>query len=154
MRHVFEYRRFYQLAEAVLVAVPWMWLGIAIGISLIETPIRFRTPPITRAGAAMLGVAIFHALASVELVLVVISMLAAVIVRYRLLVALVALVAVIIAAEHAIVVPLLATRAQLLVDGATLPPSSVHGWATALEATKMLLLSVIGVRALHLRSRR
>lgn len=80
-----ENRKLHIVALLILAVLPWVWLGIVVGISLIETPIRFRTPPITRAGAAMLGVAIFHALAYLELVLLVVMIAALAIVRHRLL---------------------------------------------------------------------
>jgi len=138
------------IAHAVLRILPWLWLGIAIGISGIETPIRFRTPPITRDGAAMLGVAIFHALAYIELVMLVVVMGAAIFIRDRWIVGLVAVLGFVVAIEHTLVVPVLTVRAHLLVQGAHLEPSSVHAWATALEATKMIVLGAIGIRHFRL----
>ncbi len=134
------------VAHTVLGVLPWLWLGIVIGISVIETPIRFRTPPITRDGAAMLGVAIFHTLAYVELVLLILAMGAALVLRSRWLLVLVAVLGFVVALEHTIVVPMLAIRAQLLVQGAQLEPSSVHAWATVLEAVKMFILAAIGIQ--------
>lgn len=145
-----EHRKLHIVALLIMAVLPWVWLGIVVGISLIETPIRFRTPPITRAGAAMLGVAIFHALAYLELVLLVVMIAALAIVRHRLLGVLIGILGVTVAAEHAIVVPLLGIRAAQLVEGLALEPSSVHSWATVLEGMKMVLLSVVGIRSLGL----
>lgn len=141
-------------AQVVMGVLPWLWLGIVVGISVIETPIRFRTPPITRDGAAMLGVAIFHTLAYVELVLLVVAMAAVLVLRDRWLLVLCAVLGLVVAIEHTLIVPILAIRAQLLVQGAELEPSSVHGWATALEAAKMLVLVALGVRQIRSRQTR
>lgn len=136
-------------ASIVLHVLPWLWLGIVVGISVIETPLRFRTPPITRAGAAMLGVAVFHALTYVELVLLVLVMAAALLLRRRWQMLAAAMLGVVVAVEHGILLPLLSVRAQLLVQGATLEPSSVHAWATACEAGKMVLLTLLGILGLR-----
>src|SRR5690606_17041778 len=95
-------------------------------------------------GAAMLGVAIFHALAYVELCLLVLLMAAAILLQGKALMIAVGGLGLIVGAEHAIVVPLLAVRAKLLLEGIQPGPSSVHAWATAFEAAKMLLLVLIG----------
>ncbi|MCS7303173.1 MAG: hypothetical protein NZ606_07055 [Candidatus Kapabacteria bacterium] len=141
-------KQFHHALRYAAAIVPWFWLGIIVGISVIETPVRFRTPPITRSGAAMLGVAVFHALAYVELVLFILLGIAAVALRNRFVIGAVAVLGIIVAAEHALVVPVLAVRAALLVQGTTLEPSSVHMWATMLEFSKMLALGAIGSRTL------
>lgn len=145
-----DHQKLHTVAKLILAVLPWVWLGIVVGISLIETPIRFRTPPITRGGAAMLGVAVFHALAYLELVLFVVMIFALAVVRHRLLGVLIGVLGVTIATEHAVVVPLLGIRAVQLVEGIPLEPSSVHSWAMVLEGVKMVLLGMIGIRSLGL----
>jgi hypothetical protein len=137
-------------ALSVTSALSWLWLGIVVGISVIETPIRFRTPPITRSGAAMLGVAVFHALAYVELVLAIIAIAVAIVLRDRWLIAIVAAVVTVAAIEHAFLVPVLAVRAEALVQNVPLEPSSVHAWATACELAKMIALALLGWRSLSM----
>lgn len=133
------------LAAAILAILPWVWLGIVVGISVLETPLRFRTPPITHAGAAMLGVAVFHALAYVELAFLVLLMGAVLIIADRRRLLAIAGLGLVIAIEHSILVPLLAARAILLVQGTTPEPSAVHSWAVFAEAGKMLLLAIVGI---------
>ncbi len=136
---------FRRLALTFTGVVPWLWLGLVGGISLIETPIRFRTPPITRDGAAMLGVAIFHALAYVELCFLILLMTAVILLRQRTMVLLVGSLGFIVALEHAVIVPLLEIRARLLLEGIQPEPSSVHAWAMVFEAAKMLILATLGL---------
>jgi hypothetical protein len=136
---------FRHLALTLIGVIPWLWLGLVGGISLIETPIRFRTPPITRDGAAMLGVAIFHALAYVELCFLILLMTAVVLLRQRSMMLIVGTLGLIVAIEHAVIVPFLEIRARLLLEGIQPEPSSVHAWAMVFEASKMLILATLGV---------
>jgi len=57
------------IAELVQVGVPFTWLGAVLGISFLETPLKFRAPGITLALGLGIGRLVFRALTVVELVL-------------------------------------------------------------------------------------
>jgi hypothetical protein len=93
----------------------------------------------------MLGVAIFHALVYVELCFLILLMTAVVLLRQRSMMFIVGTLGLIVAIEHAVIVPFLEIRARLLLEGIQPEPSSVHAWAMVFEATKMLILATLGV---------
>jgi hypothetical protein len=54
---------------AVQVGVPFTWLGAVLGISFLETPLKFRAPGITVALGLGTGRLVFRALTVAEIVL-------------------------------------------------------------------------------------
>ena len=59
-------------ARAALFAVPAVWLGLLIGISLIEAPLKFTAPGITIPLGLGIGRRVFFAMNLVEVVLAVV----------------------------------------------------------------------------------
>lgn len=60
-------------AEALGVAAPLVWLGMVLGISFLETPLKFQAPGITIPLGLGIGRLVFRALNAVEVLLVVIT---------------------------------------------------------------------------------
>ena len=56
-------------ANVVQIAVPFIWLGMVLAISFLETPLKFRAPGITVPLGLGIGRLVFRALAVVELAL-------------------------------------------------------------------------------------
>ena len=63
-------------ARALLFAVPGIWLGLLIGISLIEAPLKFTAPGITIPLGLGIGRRVFAAMNAVEVVLAVLLLVA------------------------------------------------------------------------------
>ena len=63
-------------ARAALFAVPAVWLGLLIGISLIEAPLKFTAPGITIPLGLGIGRRVFFAMNLVEVVLAVVLLVA------------------------------------------------------------------------------
>jgi hypothetical protein len=59
------------VARAVAVAVTFVWLGMVLAISFIETPLKFRAPGVTVQIGLGIGRLVFRALNAVEIVLAV-----------------------------------------------------------------------------------
>jgi uncharacterized protein (DUF697 family) len=55
--------------QLIAIALPFVWLGLILGISVIETPLKFQAPGITTALGLGIGRLVFHALNLVELVI-------------------------------------------------------------------------------------
>src|SRR5436305_9882518 len=62
--------------DIVQIATPLVWLGMVLGISVLETPLKFRAPGITRALGLGIGRLVFRALNLTELVLMAVCTLA------------------------------------------------------------------------------
>ena len=128
----------------------FLWLGLTIGISLIAVPEIFTAGSVSRPQALDAASVVFSALSRTELVALVILLIT---VRFsgraRALWAYVSLLALIVLAQSAWLLPELAARAQQITAGIEPDPSPAHAIYAALEIAKILLLIALGFRALH-----
>lgn len=136
--------------ELIAIALPFLWLGLLLGISVIETPLKFRAPGITTPLALGIGRLVFRALNAVEIA---VACVLAVVVSLRasdwplwLLAALIA----ILLGQAFCLRRALDRRAVRVIAGEEVPPSSLHVAYIALECVKLIALPVLGA-ALALR---
>lgn len=138
------------VAGVLLVAVPFTWLGMVLAISFVETPLKFRAPGITVPLGLGIGRLVFRALAVAELALAVALTAALVLTNGTGVVGaapwmLTALLWAVLAVQAGALRPRLDQRAGLVVAGENLPRSHLHLAYVALDAIKVVLLSVVGV---------
>ena len=125
------------------------WFGMTAGISLLATPVRFTAPTITRPVALDVTRVVFTALNKAELVaLIVFLIVVRVSGRARLWWAASALLALIVIAQSAWLLPELTERAQQVAAGIEPPASITHAAYSTLELIKLGLLLVLGFSAL------
>lgn len=128
----------------------FLWVGITVGVSLIATPVRFTAPSITRPIALDVGRVVFNALNKAEILALVILL---VIVRAASITgkwwAYCALLALILLAQGAWLIPELAARTDVILAGGVPPPSHAHGIYAALELAKIGLLLIVGFSSLN-----
>ena len=131
--------------QLIAIALPFLWLGLILGISVIETPLKFHAPGITTALGLGIGRLVFHALNLVELVIA--CVLAIVVARqardwpFALLGGVIAILLV----QAFWLRPLLDDRAVRIIAGEDVPASSLHLAYIALEGVKLVALPVLGV---------
>ncbi|MEX2496845.1 MAG: hypothetical protein WD448_12190 [Woeseia sp.] len=127
----------------------FVWFGMSAGISLLETPVRFTAPTVTRAMALDIGRVVFLALNRAELValalLVILAFLSG---RARQLLAAGVALVLIMLAQTAWLLPELASRSQQIVQGIEPGPSIAHAAFSVLQLVKLALLLYIGFRCL------
>jgi hypothetical protein len=129
----------------VQITVPFIWLGMALAISFLETPLRFRAPGLTVPLGLGIGRLVFRALNAVELALAVV-LTAAMLADHAGVsgrVAPGALWAVLVG-QVAVLRPRLDRRARRILTGQITPRSHLHLAYIALEAAKVVLLTVLG----------
>lgn len=127
-----------------------VWLGIVIGISFIEGPVKFTTPTLTREVALDVGRVVFTALNRTELILLALTLLLGYISERRrtfwlgasALVAMLTL-------QTLWLLPELTERALIIVAGGDPAPSIAHATYAGIEVAKALLLAVLGLHALR-----
>jgi hypothetical protein len=133
-----------RVEHLLAVALPFVWLGLVVGISAIEAPLKFRAPGITTALGLGIGRLVFRALNIAE---VAIAVVLTVVVAHRLrdwrLALLVAADGVLLV-QVAVLRPPLDARAKRIVAGEELPASRLHIAYIALEGVKLLLLPALG----------
>jgi hypothetical protein len=131
--------------QLIAIALPFVWLGLILGISVIETPLKFQAPGITTALGLGIGRLVFHALNLVELVIA--CVLAIVVARqardwpFALLGGVLAILLV----QAFWLRPLLDDRAVRIIAGEDVPASSLHLVYIAFEGVKLMALPVLGV---------
>ncbi len=125
------------------------WFGLTAGISLLEAPVKFTAPALSREAALDVGRVVFAALNKVELVALILTL---VLVRAsslaRALWAPAAALALILIAQSAWLLPELSRRSQQIVSGIEPPSSPVHAIYGVLELVKLALLLYLGFRSL------
>ena len=113
-----------RVRDILQIATPLVWLGMVLGISVLETPLKFRAPGITRALGLGIGRLVFRALNLTELVLLTACTLALLGGSpSRWVVALTAILWAVLLAQLLGLRPALDHRATLIIKGATPPPS-------------------------------
>ncbi|MFG1677590.1 hypothetical protein [Micromonospora sp. NPDC049282] len=135
----------------VIIAVPFVWLGMVLAISFLETPLKFRAPGITVPLGLGIGRLVFRVLNAAELVLAATLTLTVLTstagrssvegVPTTMLIALWTLLVV----QVAVVRPRLDRRARQLVQGHEPPRSHLHLAYIAAECAKVLLLPTFGI---------
>jgi hypothetical protein len=132
-------------AEQVLaIALTFVWVGLVIGISVIETPLKFRAPGITLPLGLGIGRLVFKALNRVEVVIAaVLTVVVAQRARSWPLIVLGAADALLLA-QVLWLRPRLDTRAVRIIEGGESPASRLHLLYVSLEALKLVALPVIG----------
>ncbi|MFD1545070.1 hypothetical protein [Nonomuraea guangzhouensis] len=139
------------LAAVAQIAVPFLWLGMVLAISFLETPLKFRAPGITVPLGLGIGRLVFRALNVVELALAVtltLALLASNASKVNLggtvttvLIALWTLLVI----QVAILRPRLDRRARHLIQGQSPPRSHHHLAYIAAECAKIVLLPALGI---------
>jgi hypothetical protein len=129
--------------------VCFTWFGMTAGISLVATPARFSAASATRPIALDVSRAVFQALNRAELVaLIVFLIVIRSTGRARHWWAAGGVLAVILIAQSAWLLPELSARTDLVVAGIEPPPSYAHAIYSTLELTKLAILLGCGVVAL------
>ena len=131
---------------AVATAAVFVWLGMVLAISFLETPLKFRAPGVDLPIGLGIGRIVFRALNRVEVTLALITM--ASIVGGRptgSVAALTAAVLIILAGQLIAIRPQLNRRTDRVLAGQHPPRSTIHLYYVALEAIKALTLAALGI---------
>jgi hypothetical protein len=129
--------------------VCFTWVGMTVGISMIATPVRFSAESITRPVALDVGRVVFAALNKAELLaLVLLLVVVRVSDRSQSLWAWCGILALIVVAQGAWLIPELAARTDMILAGGEPPPSHAHAIYSTLELTKVAILVFVGGRSL------
>ncbi len=138
--------------KKIVVQPGWLcfvWFGMTAGISLLETPVKFSAPTLSRPVALDVGRVVFQALNKAELVaLVMLLLLVRLSGKARELWAYCAAIVVIVMLQSTWLLPLLSSRAELIVAGTEPAPSIAHAAYATTEMLKLALLLILGFRSM------
>jgi hypothetical protein len=136
-----------------LAAACLLWAGMVLGISVLEAPVKFTAPTLTRAIGMDVGRVVFSAFSLVQLVWSLITFLLLVVFRPyarvpRLLGGLLLLIWLIVGIQHGLLLPMLVERSLMIMGGKVPPPSPVHALYSSTEMVKLIALITCGVLAM------
>lgn len=136
-------------AAAVGVAVTFVWLGMVLAISFLETPLKFRAPGVTTPIGLGIGRLVFRALNRSEAVLA-LAVIGAVLAGGAPLavIALTAVAAALLTIQITLIRPRLSRRTSQILAGANLSRSRTHLCYVAAEAVKVIALAGLGISLL------
>lgn len=123
--------------------VPWVWLGIVLGVAFVATPIKFAAPSLDLSTALEVGRVTFHLLARVEWVLG-IGLLITTWTSRRSLPWSAFIVFAIVGIESIWLLPALGARTDVIVAGGRVAPSPLHNIFIAGKALECLALGHAG----------
>jgi hypothetical protein len=137
-----------------LAALCFVWAGMVLGISFLETPVKFTAPSVTLPIGLDVGRHVFGALNKVEILFVLIMAAVLCYVRSyvrppRALWFPLAIVAVIVALQTAWLRPVLDARVELILSGQMPPPAAYHTVFSLLELLKLIGLIAAGIASLR-----
>lgn len=133
----------------VAAAVAFIWLGLVLGISFLEAPLKFRAPGVTLQVGLGIGRLVFAALNRVE-VLLAAAVWVALLLGHRSVVssAMAGAVVLVLIVQLVAVRPALTRRSDRVLAGEEGPRSHAHLVYVGLEVVKVAGLAGLGVTAL------
>ncbi|MFC5262831.1 hypothetical protein ACFPJ1_12015 [Kribbella qitaiheensis] len=131
---------------AAATAVVFIWLGMVLAISFLETPLKFRAPGVDIPIGLGIGRIVFRALNRAEITMALVTLAAVVVGRPSSgVAALTVAILVILAGQLIAIRPQLNRRTDRVLAGHNLPRSTTHLYYVALETAKVVALAALGV---------
>jgi len=143
-----------------LAVICLLWAGMVLGISCLETPVKFSAPALKQAVAPELGRAlafdigrvVFDAFSKVQVVWSILTFVLLLVVRPFhktpcAIKVLFGLIWPIVAFQTIVLIPALAVRAQMVLNAPTqkLPPAPYHALYSSTELVKLIALIALGI---------
>ena len=132
----------------LLVCISLTWLGMIVGISFLEAPLKFMAPGVTPEIGLSIGGKVFGVFNKIECAMALAMVILVVIVgqKDRLLIHL-GIVWAALAIQTVWLLPILMDRVELILQGQRLASSPVHSVYVFLEILKAMVLAVYGFSA-------
>ena len=122
-----------------------IWLGMVLGISFLEAPVKFMAPSVTLEIGLDIGRYVFGVFNKVECVFALVIAILLIIVRRKdLSMVPLGFAWLSLALQTAWLLPVLVARSELIIQGQTPPPSVSHTIYVVLEVIKAVSLAVYG----------
>jgi hypothetical protein len=130
--------------------IAFIWFGMTAGISLLATPVRFSVTALTRPVALDVSRAVFEALGQAEFVaLIVLLIVVRICGRAKDYWAACGLLALILIAQSAWLLPVLSERTEQIISGIEPAASYAHAAFSIMGISKLLILVFVGVKSLR-----
>jgi len=138
-------------STSLATAAIFVWLGMVLAISFMETPLKFRAPGVTVQIGLGIGRLVFRALNVAELVLASILAVGLTVATPPIgVVTSAAVLMAVLAVQVALVRPMLTRRSDRVLAGESPPRSRAHYWYVGLELVKLVALPTTGAMVMNL----
>lgn len=128
------------------IALTFIWCGLVLGLSFIETPLKFQAPDITRELGLGIGQLVFNALNRIEWFLSAATIVLLIHLRpSKLCVTLFAVSIVIVIVQTFVLLPMLDVRVEVIRSGQEPAASPVHWIYIGVEISKLISLFIAGL---------
>ena len=138
-----------------MLLITGIWIGLVLGLSFIEAPLKFQAPGITTKLGLGIGRLVFGALNKIEIVFSIFFLMASV-KGYKhfgnLLMGALAIIILIVLIQSVYLLPALDARAALILADQEPAPSMHHLWYVGCEVGKLILLFIIFAKTYRLSS--
>ena len=134
---------------SVAIAAVFIWIGFVGAISFMEAWLKFQAPGITLPLGLGIGRLVFSALNKVELVLsitIIVSILFSGLKHFEWRHLFFLIPFLIVLSQSVWLLPALDARAEMHIQGQTVPPSNLHFYYVILEIVKMVCLVIFGIK--------
>ena len=122
-----------------------IWLGMVLGISFLEAPVKFMAPSVTLEIGLDIGRYVFGAFNKVECAFALIMAILLIIIRKKDVTLIpLGLAWLFLALQTVWLLPVLETRAEIIIQGRKPAPSILHTFYVALEVLKAVALAAYG----------
>ena len=136
--------------RSLVVIITFIWLGMVLGSSFLEAPLKFTSPNITLPLGLGIGKIVFGALNKVEILFSIVLMVCFVIGKFPIGTNYLFIVVVLVVLLQTIwLIPALNNRADLIISGEEVPKTYHHITFVVLEFTKTIFLLFAGIRFLR-----
>ncbi len=130
-----------------IVATTFIWVGLVLGISFLEAPLKFTAPGITLELGLGIGKVVFGALNKIEIGLCISILLSLLFAKFSLKSnSIYVLAFFVLIVQSAWLLPILEERAVGIINGQNVPDTNHHITYIILEVIKLVLLLTAGIR--------
>ena len=133
--------------EVLLLPIIFLWLGLVLGISFLEAPLKFQAPDVTIKVGLGIGKLVFAALNRFEIVLALLSVIPTIALfkKIRLPVVFMFVVWACLACQSIVILPALHINLQKLLNDEVVAKNSFHNIYIILDLIKIVLLFTVGI---------
>lgn len=136
--------------KTALTALTLLWCGLVLGLSFIETPLKFQAPEITRELGLGIGQLVFTTLNRIEWFFAVATVILLVRLRPAKLIAILLVIPLLVVLLQTFwLLPVLHERIDLIRSGTEPAPSAVHWIYIGVEIAKWVGLLIGGILLAH-----
>ena len=137
------------MSKLVALLTVGIWIGLVLGLSFIEAPIKFQAPGISTVLGLGIGRLVFGILNKIEITFAIVLLIA----HYKLFqkvgkfyLTLLSVITIIVFIQSVYLLPLLDQRAELLISGSDVPDSMHHLLYIGMEVVKLLSLILLFIQ--------